>query len=140
VVRGKIELWKRQVEGSGRASIDDLGGLLAKLPEGQQIDREVYNLYTDCVKDKFEMYIEPTDIIRERLTPGQGETPPLPSVGPDEKVCGPQKPGDLVFIYGTNASVVSSFPHTVLSLRGQRVIWINRGPSGEIVVNMDVGR
>jgi uncharacterized protein YjbI with pentapeptide repeats len=56
-VKGQINLWKRGAEASGRASIDDLGGLLSTLPSGQQLDPDLYKEYTKCIKDSFKEFM-----------------------------------------------------------------------------------
>lgn len=57
-VKGRIELWKREAEASGKASAEDLGGLLSTLPAGQQIDPNVYKTYVECIEDAISQFLQ----------------------------------------------------------------------------------
>jgi hypothetical protein len=58
---GQIKLWKRGIEAGGNASVQDLGGLLAKLPDGQQLDPALYSKYTECIKGSIAQFRRSSD-------------------------------------------------------------------------------
>jgi hypothetical protein len=131
IIRGKLILWEQQADASGKASLDDLGGILAKLPEGQQIDPAIYKLYTDCVKESVSKFLQPSDIIRSHLVPAQENSPPNPCKEP-------LRPGDMVLYYGSNAAVASRFPHTVLQIQGRKIVSLNKDKDGGLTINFEV--
>jgi hypothetical protein len=57
-VEGKIQIWKRQAEAKGNASLADLGAILNTISTGQQISPDVYKVYTDCIKSNIEQFIK----------------------------------------------------------------------------------
>ena len=50
-VEGRIQLWRQGAEANGKASLDDLGAILNRVPQNQQISPEIYATYTKCITD-----------------------------------------------------------------------------------------
>lgn len=61
-VKGKIEFWKKGIEGTGKGSVSDLGGLLATVPAGD-INPEVQKNYNDCVINTIKQFIGGDDVV-----------------------------------------------------------------------------
>ena len=50
-IEGRIQLWRQGAEANGKASLDDLGAILNRVPQNQQISPEIYATYTKCITD-----------------------------------------------------------------------------------------
>jgi hypothetical protein len=57
-LKGAINLWKHDAQVTGEASMDDLGGILAKLPVGQQIDPQLYAQIRQCIRDEISDFMK----------------------------------------------------------------------------------
>ncbi len=60
-VKGKIEFWKKGIEGMGKGTVSDLGGLLATVPAGE-IKPEIQKHYNECVINTIRQFIGGDDV------------------------------------------------------------------------------
>lgn len=65
-----------------------------------------------------------------RMFPGSDPTPPNP--------CPERLSEDVLVIFGDNASAVDHFPHTILEVRDQPVLALDRDQSGMLVLLLEV--
>lgn len=61
-VKGKIEFWRKGIEGTGKGTVSDLGGLLATVPNGG-IAADVQNNYNDCVLNAMRQFVGGNEVV-----------------------------------------------------------------------------
>ncbi|GLS27389.1 hypothetical protein GCM10007877_31080 [Marinibactrum halimedae] len=54
--KGKISMWKKMVEGQGKGSLSDLGGLLAVIPPGK-LSPEIQSNYNHCIMEAMKVFV-----------------------------------------------------------------------------------
>jgi hypothetical protein len=132
-IKGEISIWRREAEGSGKVSVDDLGGILSKLPEGQQIDHVLYDTYVGCIKDLVSQYLQKSenDPFVGKMKPGHDPTPSGP--------CHPV-PDALIVYLGegaeANGVVARNFPVPILRISGKDILVLNRDQDKSISIDL----
>jgi hypothetical protein len=66
-LEGRISLWKRNAEVSGKISKDDLGAILKDIPNDQQISPDVYRIYTDCILNAISRFLSDAERLRSDI-------------------------------------------------------------------------
>lgn len=56
-VKGQVNVWRRQAEATGKASISDLGALLQSIKPESPSAAKIYEQYTACVKDSLSQFL-----------------------------------------------------------------------------------
>jgi hypothetical protein len=78
---------------------------------------------------------EPANAIHGKLLPGNDETPTSPCRDdPGNKI----ESGASFLFYGSNSAFAHSFPHTVISVYGKDVLWLDKDKSDELAVNLEI--
>lgn len=84
-----------------------------------------------------EKIAEQQEVLRKELAQLKGRLYPGNDPMP-EHICGDIKDEEIVLFLGTNAGVTKHFPHTVLRIKDQDRLMVNRGNDGSIAVTLDV--
>jgi hypothetical protein len=77
------------------------------------------------------------EALRQELKQLKGRLYPANEPMPSHR-CGPIEPNDLVIFIGSHTFITHRFPQTILKIKGQKVLVVDKGADGSIIISLDV--
>jgi len=77
------------------------------------------------------------EALRQELQQLKGKLYPANDPMPNHR-CGPIEPNDLVIFIGSNTFIAHKFPQTILEIKGKKILAVDKGVDGSVVVSLDV--